>query len=266
MSNPFATEAALCAAFLECIPKEWVAYPESCGFDIVLAHRETGAQIGIEAKLVLNTKVLCQAVKDRARYAVGPDYRAVLVGKTVAETAELADHLGLTVLTVKPRERHVWRGGVNSSENWYSSPALPEPAKYRTDASTWWTSEAWQDEAPSSRLSLPEYVPQVAAGVPAPNKLTDWTIKAIKLCILVERCGTVTRAHFQALKISPTRWCDGLWLAQAQRGHWKAGPRFPVDRFRREHPSVAAQIEADWPVWGAPLVSISGTQGALSLG
>lgn len=264
MTNPFATEADLCAAFLECVPKEWVAYPESCGFDIVLAHKETGAQIGIEAKLILNAKVLCQAVKDRARYAVGPDYRAVLVGKVVAENKELARHLGLTVLTMERRSKGVYYGGVHQSKDWIVRPRLPEGEIFRPDRTVWWTSDDWQDEAPAKRLSLPEYVPQVAAGVPAPNKLTDWTIQAIKLCILVEHVGTVTRAHFQALKISPTRWCDGHWLAKAQRGHWKAGPRFPAERLRREHPSVSAQIEADWPIWGAPLIAMAAPeQGAL---
>lgn len=83
MTAPFKTEAELCAAFLACVPATWVAYPESCGFDIVLAHEETGAQIGIEAKLTLNSKVLVQVTDGRERNANGPDYMAVLVGRVV---------------------------------------------------------------------------------------------------------------------------------------------------------------------------------------
>lgn len=275
MSNPFATEAALCAAFLECIPKEWVAYPESCGFDIVLAHRETGAQIGIEAKLVLNAKVLVQVTKGRDMLAQGPDYRAVLVGKVVAENAIIAERLGVKVLTLVPRRdprgwSHCTPRGYPESD-WVVNGGgawLPEFADYKLHRSlSWWSHNDWEDEAPVERLSLPDYVPQVAAGVPAPLKLTDWMIQAIRMCITVERIGTVSRKHFQHLKLHQSRWSEGRWLEKAEtRGLWKAGPNFPAANFRRTHPVSYAQIEADWPVWGAALASISGTQGALSLG
>lgn len=277
MSEPspatFATEAALCAAFLQCVPETWVAYPESCGFDIVLAHKETGAQIGIEAKLVLNTKVLVQVTEGRDREKRGPDFRAVLVGKVVAENATLARRLGIRILTVVPRrgpsgyEYVAPRGAprsdwvVNQGGAW-----LPELAPYKLGRGlSWWSHNDWEDEAPVERLKLPDYVPQVAAGVPAPVKLTDWMIQAIRLCITVERIGRVSRKHFQHLKLSQSRWSEGRWLIKAEeRGLWKAGPNFPAANFRRTHPVSYAQIEADWPIWGAPLAAMAiPQQGAL---
>lgn len=275
MTNPFATEADLCAAFLACIPTTWQAYPESCGFDIVLAHKETGAQIGIEAKLTLNAKVLVQVTANREHTAKGPDFMAVLVGRVVAENAIIASRLGVKVLTMLPRHDRVHRYTrlpprgypetdwvVNGGGAW-----LPEFEDYKTHRGmSWWDRNTWEDHAPSNRMDLPEYVPQVAAGVPAPMKLTTWTIQAIKLCIAVERLGSVTRQHFADLKISQSRWTQGTgWLEKTRtRGVWMAGPSFPLPQFKRQHPVSYAQIEADWPVWGAKLQA-PGQQSALPL-
>lgn len=86
-SPTFETEAALCQAFIRSVPAEWIVYPETAGWDILLVHRIGGWQIGVEAKQTLNAKVLCQAI-DGVRYnADGPDFRAVLVGRVVAENA-----------------------------------------------------------------------------------------------------------------------------------------------------------------------------------
>lgn len=271
MTNPFATEAELCAAFLACVPATWQAYPETCGFDIVLAHKETGAQIGIEAKLTLNAKVLVQVTDGRERSATGPDYRAVLVGKVVAENAIIAERLGVKILTMDPRHdpKHGFyrvppRGYpetkwvVNGGSDW-----LPEVFEYRTGVDAgWWSIKDWVDEAPDQRLTLPDYVPQVAAGVPAPQKLSHWMIQAIKLCIAVERLGSVTRRHFEDLSLHPSRWCgDTRWLEKAAaRGHWKPGRNFPGPRFKEQHPVSWAEIETDWPIWGAKLPGVEHQQ------
>lgn len=282
MTNPFATEADLCAAFLTKVPAEWTAYPETAGWDIVLVHAETGVQVGIEAKLTLNTKVLVQAASGRdSRALQGPDFRAVLVGRVVAETAALASILHLTVLVVEreaePSHWH-WSGKgrpwperfrVHHGSRWNEKflPDLAAWSQNRRDRNDWYdTEDGWHDEAPINRLALPEYLPRVAAGVSGPRKLTTWTIQAIKLCQFVDRHGQVTAAHFKALKLSASRWCDGIWLEKAaNRGTWRPGRAYPGPRFQKEHPEVWAEIEADYEKWGAPLISASGTQGALSL-
>lgn len=276
MTNPFKTEAELCAAFLACVPATWQAYPETCGFDIVLAHKETGAQIGIEAKLTLNAKVLVQVTDNREHTGVGPDYRAVLVGRVVAENAVLAGRLGVKVLTLVPRVDKIHRFSrvaprgypetdwvVNRGGDW-----LPEISDYKAHRGlSWWDSNTWEDQAPVSRLSLPEYVPQVAAGVPSPMKLTPWMIQAIKLCIVVDRMGCVSRQHFQDLKVSHSRWTQGTgWLERTStRGVWAKGPRFPGPSFKAQHPVSWAEIEHDWPIWGAKLHPVE-TQQALPMG
>lgn len=252
----FETEAALCQAFIAGVPPEWIVYPETAGWDILLVHRAGGWQIGVEAKLSLNTKVLEQAIRGRDRSDQGPDFRAVLVGRVVAENAILARALGLTVIT--PRE-------VMVSSEWASRyekqgpkipafrPDLPE-AETLADIGTWWSrwhkDFDWHDQFPTQRHRLPDYVPEVAAGVPSPMVLSDWKIRAMRVCIWVERHGHISRAIFRDLGIDPSRWMTGHWLtAAAERGNWVAGPQFPAAQMRREHPNIFAKVEADFPEW-----------------
>lgn len=252
----FETEAALCQAFIAGVPPEWIVYPETAGWDILLVHRAGGWQIGIEAKLLLNAKVLEQAIRGRDRGGAGPDFRAVLVGKVVAENATLARALGLTVIAPKPMP---W---VSEWASRYEKqgpkipafrPDLPA-AEALTCIGSWWSrwhhDFDWLDQFPEKRHHLPDYVPEVAAGVPAPMILSDWKIKAMRVCVWVERRGNITRAIFRDLGIDPSRWMDGHWLkAATERGNWVAGPRFPGAQLRREHPNIFAKVEADFPEW-----------------
>ncbi|WP_126975591.1 hypothetical protein [Frigidibacter oleivorans] len=255
----FETEAALCRAFLVSIPDNWVAYPETCGWDILLVHRTGGWQIGIQAKLTLNAKVLVQAI-NRRNGPDGPDFRAVLVGRISAEHDALAHALGLTVISPREMSQSRRPGG------WWDAqgPLLPV---FRPDLPqdetldripTWWSSwdhAGWFDEFPTERHRLPEYVPEVAAGVPSPMILSDWKIKAMRVCIWVERMGTITRAQFRVLGIDPSRWMTGHWLAAGpKRGDWVAGPGFPAAQLRREHPGIYPRVEADFETWAVKLL------------
>ena len=77
-AKPF-SEAALCAAFIAAAtvtPKrtdhaQWVAYPETGGFDILLVRQTDGVQIGIEAKLALNPLVVSQVLPKRQEWTAG---------------------------------------------------------------------------------------------------------------------------------------------------------------------------------------------------
>lgn len=241
------SEAALCAEFAKLIPADWTLYNETANFDMVAVHRASGAQIGIEAKLVLNAKVIAQAVAGLGRNTRGPDFRAVLVGKVGGDLTGIASMLGVTVITLRekaPRHRHWgWQGPERPA--FELSTALP---KAKEDG--WWDEGQWHDLAPLERLKLPEYVPDVAAGHPSPMVLSDWKIKAIKVCIYVEKHGRIDRTIFKALGIDPSRWMNGYWLEKAaDRGFWVPGKQFPARAYRKSHPSIYQQIEADYPDW-----------------
>ncbi|MFY0633657.1 MAG: hypothetical protein JXQ91_07590 [Vannielia sp.] len=246
----FRKEADLCEAYLSKVPKGWTPYPETQGWDILLVH-DTGFQIGIEAKLRLNPKVITQALDRSYRRGTwpGPDCRAVLVPDVGGQQRELADicrALEITVITVRRR---------SYSSGWDIRPDLPRGdtmAKIKSDQRLWLGTEVWFDQVPAQRLKLPEYVPDVPAGVAAPVVLGHWKIQAIKACIWVERHGSITRKHFDCLDLSPSRWMNGYWLRKGpKRGLWVKGSSFPGPQFRSVHPAVYEQIEADYEKWVA---------------
>lgn len=241
------SEAVLCAEFAKLIPTGWTLYNETAGFDMVVVHDDTGAQIGIEAKLVLNAKVLAQAVDGLKRNACGPDFRAVLVGKVGGDLTSIASLLGITVMTLRgplAKWRH-WEWQGPEQPTFGLSHSLPS-----VKGDCWWDDGQWHDLAPLDRLKLPAYVPDVEAGHPAPLVLSEWKIKAIKVCVYVEKHGSIDRAIFKALGIDPSRWMTGAWLKKAvERGKWVAGDYFPATSYRRLHPTIYRQIEEEYPTW-----------------
>lgn len=246
----FATEAELCLAFAETVPSAWTIYNETAGFDMVLVH-ETGVQIAIEAKLKLNPKVLAQVIETHPHWNFnGPDFRAVLVPAGNSELCSIADALGVTVMTVSKKDWNTSYYGSNSTKvaKFYSRPRFPKVEALKENK--WGGSRDWFDHAPVNRLPLPEYVPDVAAGVPAPAVLGSWKIQAIKVCVWVETKGSITRAHFKTLGIDPGRWMTGVWLAKGpSRGVWVKGSHFPGDQFRTAHPTVYEQVIANFDKW-----------------
>ena len=242
----FRTEAEMCKAFLAGLPDDWTAYPEACGFDIVLVH-ETGVQVGVEAKLRLNVKVICQAIKGINRRC-GPDFRAVLVPKP-NDASAICKYLGITVIRVKGGSE---KTRFMASHFW---PHLPNVMRYESNSVRWFSSyDEWFDLAPEERLKLPEYVPEVEAGHPSPIVLSEWTIKAMKICVWIEKTGSITRKHFLALKINSGIWMTGYWLKKGDaRGVWVPGDGFPANNLRRKHPSVYSMVEADFEKWSADI-------------
>lgn len=239
------SEADLCAAFIVEATKDgrWTAYPETAGFDILLVRKADGHQIGIEAKLALNARVVAQALPGRYGYEVGPDHRAVLVPATKRnqDLEAVCAALGITVIVQKVYPGSTYYG--SSTRGPAFDPSLPREGHE-------WTTRHWQEWAPLQRCPLPDYVPDVVAGASGPVALTAWKVKAIKLLVLLgER--PVTRADFKHLGLSPTNWTgrDG-WLVKTETG-WIAGPRTPD--LRRQHPRNFAEIEADKARWAPPI-------------
>lgn len=237
---PFAKEADLCAAFIAALPEGWTAYPETGGFDILLVRSADGMQIGVEAKLKLNAKVICQVSESTDFYSVaGPntDCRAVLIPDGVGDDLAGVCHLlGITVIKMRhgPEARH---GST-------FHPDLPRIGP------NYWDGSGWYERCPSKRIELPEWVPDVVAGDSAPVALTHWKIGAIKLVITLQRRGYLTRQDFAHFKISMSRWTQQGWLTKDGHGGWIAGAYMPD--FKGQHPVNFVQIEADYEKWQAP--------------
>lgn len=248
-TGKFAAESDLCAAFMASLPEGWTAYPETAGFDILLVRKEDGFQIGIEAKLKLNAKVICQVAERTGEWYVcrpGPDCRAVLVpGDVSGELAAVCGLIGITVIRqektveeVEKRKKDKWACGNNFH------PELPS-LKYNS-----WVNERWHEFAPAERCEVPAYVPDVGAGHSGPVMLTPWKISAIKIVITLEKRGYITRQDFKHHKVSMSRWTQGGWLVSDGNGKWTKGSRIPD--FRAQHPKNYAEIETDYEAWGVP--------------
>lgn len=240
----FSSEAMLCLTFIRNLPEGWTAYPETAGFDILLSRKADGVQVGIEAKLTLNAKVIKQIVEDHWDVCrAGPDFRAVLIPYgTAGSLAGVCSLLGITVIEMKSKE--VWES-IYWRPNPKFSPELPS-----VDGKHWNFREDWYDWAPVERITLPDYIPDVKAGDSAPVQLTDWKIKAIKIAIIVEKRGFVTRQDFKALRIDHRRWLVPYvgWLKPGEeRGRYVAGPH--IGTFRKQHPKNYEQIAADYEKW-----------------
>lgn len=251
----FDTEMAMCACFIDLVKQkhpEWTVYPETAGFDILLVRDDDGFQIGIEAKLRLNLKVIAQALPCGSSFHwrdKGPDCLAVLVPSdaNTSDGGKICSYLGVDVIRISrpflsDEDRKAgMREEYIGKPHFY--PDLPR-AEQRYGG--------WNDRWVSERAELPDYVPDVPAGDKSPLQLTDWKIRAIKLLIVLEKRGYVTAEDFRHLEISPSRWIQGYpdmrWLRKGEfRGQWIAGPSTPD--YKSTLPKNYAEIEADYDEW-----------------
>lgn len=243
----FPTEAALCEMFIRNMRAMggWTIYPETAGFDILLVRDATGHQLGVEAKLQLNAKVASQILPpDSIGYnsegIAGPDFRAVIVPCITEANGGIAHMLRiLGVHVLAPDTRHC--GHLEFSLGRHLHGDCRE-----LDANVGALMEwdlAWHDWNPPSRCKLPEIVPNVPAGVPAPLQLTPWKIGALKVMADLELDGFVTAKSVRNHNVDARRFCasDG-WLLALGDGRWGRGTNMPA--FDQQHPDAYAQILA----------------------
>lgn len=244
----FATEAEMVEAFCawneKSFRKPWTIYHETAGWDLLAVDPETGVQVGIEAKLSLNAKVLSQALPGHTSTSatVGPDYRAVLVPRKTCQNhlAPIFADLGVTVLAISGYQES-WPEGCQARWNVNPHGWPDEQSQYGRSY--------WVPWLPAEREKLPDYMPDVKGGRAAPVMLTDWKVRAIKLMVLLDHFGTVTRKDMKNLGLSPTRWtaCAHGFLTPGEGGYVRCS-RTPD--LRAQHPINYAEIEADFPKWG----------------
>jgi hypothetical protein len=230
----FPTEAALCEAYAAWARlRGYTVYPETAGWDMLLVDAD-GRQTGIQAKMDLNLKVIAQALNDGWYHEYpGPDHRAVLVPFTREGVDAILARVGLGIFV--PRDAS------------YTMDALKHGLKWTFDDHHY--TLPMFDWNPSKRCELPDYVPDVPAGVPAPRTLSPWKVGALRVLAKLEVQGYLTRDDVRECKNDPRRWCasDG-WLVQLGGGRWGRGPNTPT--FGADHPAIYTQILAEERVRG----------------
>lgn len=203
------SEADLCAEFRGWAKERgFLTYPEVSDWDLVLVpsaqavtpHHHfglegtelpQGCQFVVQAKLLGNVDVLHQAVTTR-----GGNYRIVLVRRASNDFIELAAHLGL-ITVVRETCRRTWPGGKLAWEQC--------PRGFLVYAG--FSPKDWAQRP----LKLPPIEVDLPAGMPAPKQLTQWRVKALKLCRILNQRGYLTTEDFKAQGVNPQRWRE-LWL------------------------------------------------------
>ena len=224
----FKTEAELCAAFIaDAKSKGYVPYAETEGWDILLVAAD-GTQVGIQAKLKFNMKLLAQAMEQSwaIHHAIGPDFRAVLLPHWDHQAADILNALGLGYVRA-----NVSLGGRKVG----FEPDLRSQFNYGMP---------WHFWNPEQRHKLPSYIPDVVAGASGPIQLTRWKIGALQITAVLEKRGFVTRQDFKRYGVDHRRWVGyGGWLdAGAELGQYV---RNSTLNFDKQHPTVYAQVVAD---------------------
>jgi hypothetical protein len=235
-------ESELCADFAEWARRYgWTVYPETEGWDLLLVDPE-GRQLGIEAKLSLNPKVIQQAAGDGGGFygvEVGPDHRGVLVPE-IGPLASVARFVGLEVFY---GQRTGWRPWKSLQE---TEPTFRTPEFNRL--SNWHgygyrATEGMFDWNPQKRHDLPEFINEQVGGRPGPIQLTHWKVGALRVMALLEVRGWVTRKDVRDCGCDPRRFCasDG-WLLPLGEDRWGVGK---LPRFDLQHPVNFATILAE---------------------
>jgi len=246
------SEGEMCDVFARSAAADgWVVYPETSGWDLVLLWPESpepdpgrvprvgkvdaapGTTVGIEAKRRANVEVLAQCIDDvrrmgRRRTPSGPDFRGVLVPESTRKYRLVTMQLGICVYTMPDYSGEV-RGPVRCP---------PE-------------AERWE---PNKRLWLPPVVPTTTGGGrPAPRSLTQWRVKALRLCALLRDRGYLTTADFREHGLTMTTWRD-RWIVRdgkvdSRRAKYIAHPDpkdpMPDDGFEAERDELLRQEAAE---------------------
>jgi hypothetical protein len=203
----WSSEAEMCSAFMvELRARGCRVFPEFVGWDMVV-ELPMGCLVGIEAKLRPNVKVLAQAVRGDA-----VDVHAVLVPRANQDFQVVAAHVQLLVLQTDSKYTNGTGAFLGARAAWLvrEEPHFDEALLRR----------------PRKRAELPPGEPLHAiAGAPAPLRITDWKLAAVKLCLLAEaQGGHILSTDFEAAKVDMKIWLRRGWLefwAEEKRGRKK---------------------------------------------
>jgi hypothetical protein len=213
----YPTENALCESFIANLPPGIEVYPETCGWDILLI-LPSGEQLGVQAKLSPNVKVLSQALPP-GKSRPGPEYHAVLVPHAPRSFLKVAKALGVYV--IRPNR-------YSAVKRWQSLDYLGQGWK------KWWHPK---------QHKLPPIKPNTLPGIPSPRTLTDWRVRALRVCAVLRKRGWVTSADFKKYGVSMTLW-KAQWLTPTGE---KDGRLFKYagvyDRY--DFPDVGWELERD---------------------
>lgn len=228
----YGTESDLCQVLMERASMDgWVPYPEIEDWDVVLVRG--GIQVGIQAKLRFNTKVVSQALRglpgidENQRRHRGPHYRAIAIPlkKTSADDAYRVGRMCRLLVIDMHRSpdlgffagwRHVTR----------------DPLQWR-NARVNWRYYRWR---PDETLWIPPAVPDIPAGVQSPRTVGRWQIAACWMEMQYRERGYVSLVDArEAIKLFEGDWRPHTMLARYWQCIGKQDGRAGAQRCRKWH-------------------------------
>lgn len=199
----------MCSAFAESARTAgWDVWPEAEGFDLLLVHKLDGRQLGLQAKLAMNTKVCEQILPGYSKgepvagYAAkraerGPDFRGCIVpalGRNEG-LANMLRHCGVLVITPVIKRMYRKDGRVDL---WQFAVGDLRPAP------------DWHDWQPQQRIELLPFAEADRARMPAggrsPVRLTAWKYNMLRLQARLEARGHLTPADVAECGLKPLSW------------------------------------------------------------
>lgn len=196
--HKYRSEAELCDEFMQYAhDHKWGVYPETSGWDVLLVKDEV--QVGVEAKLTGNVKLLYQATEGvRIGYKAprkGPNYRAVLIPLKNKIFRVMAHRMGL--FCYYPKFNYC------PDSYMYLGQRLRFPEAY--------------DWKPKDTVWTPDFEPVMEAGKKSPKVITPWKIKACRVSQVLKSRGFITTQDTKELGINIRTWIDRWVVRTSER-------------------------------------------------
>ena len=237
---PYKLETDLCAEFIEFVSNNgWDVYPETNDWDIFLVSKKDtknikyGDQVGIEAKLKPNLKVLDQAyIRSKYYSESGPNFICTLTPLIIPEFARIAAALGLIPV---PMFQKI------TEEN--SDPTY-KPVFSKFDSLLTKRNRRIYNK----QLWVPEVKIDVEAGAAGPRKVTQYKIKMVKHCIfMMNNNGMCHSEDFSNNNVGSYRtwlaygWIKDTGMRSGSKKLWILDPK-SKDRPDRKWPEVLESL------------------------
>jgi hypothetical protein len=233
---------------------------------MLLARGKT--QIGVQAKLQANIKVLLQALPglpksvDRKQTGRGPTYRVVLCGGFTGRTADaqnthqneftaLAKQLRLLVAVPPVHHLDTWMKRLSGEPLNLMTRYAPIWQEWNSDGTgarpDWRIAWRWYRWSPMRAEKTPAVVPDVPAGVPSPEQVTPWSIAAVLLERRCESRRIITTEDARVVQgivggsWSPSTMLSRYFKYSPARGGWALHPDWP--RPSERHRGTARSLE-----------------------
>lgn len=210
----------MCKAFAEAARTAgWDVYPETGGFDLLLVLKADGRQMGLQAKLAMNTKVCEQILPGHykgeqiagykpKRAERGPDFRGCIVpalGRNEG-LANMLQHCGVRMFLPVIKRLYRKDGRVDI---WQFLAADLRPTPY------------WHDWQPQQRIELLPFAEADRANLPAggksPIRMTEWKYKMLRL-----QARLLAHGYLTPDDVADVGFKASSWFSDEENGYQRA--------------------------------------------